>query len=109
MELSFKSYFFEDFSKASAWNRRAKVAISSYLSSFCVELSRKRCLVKLFLKLLHGTVMQTLPYELFLEPSHGTVAQKLPCEAIAQDKTPIGESQDTAMCFQVMVELWLEV
>ena len=67
-----------------------------------MELSRKRCLVKLFefLKLLHGTVMQTLPYELFLEPLHtsvvqtttlnlflkllhGPVAQKSPFEAIS--------------------------
>jgi len=100
MELLFKSYFFEDFSKASAWHCRAKVAIPSYLSSFCVELSRKGCLVKVFPKLLHGTVMQTLPYELFLEPLHtsvvqtttlnlflkllhGPVAQKSPFEAIS--------------------------
>ena len=84
MELSCKSYLLKVFSKAPAWNCRAKVAFPSYLSSFCVELSRKRCLVKLFLKLLHGTVMQTLPYELFLEPSHGTVAQKLPFQATYQ-------------------------
>ena len=83
MELSCKSYFFEAFSKASAWNCRAKVAFQSYLSSFCVELSRKSCLVKLFPQLLHGTLMQTLPYELFLEPLHGTGAQKLPFEAIS--------------------------
>ena len=67
----------EAFSEASAWNCGAKVAFPSYLSSFCVELSRKSCLVELFLKLLHGPVMQTLPYESFLEPLHATVVQKL--------------------------------
>ena len=78
MELSCTTYFFEAFSKASAWNCGAKVAFPSYLSSFCVEMSRKSCLVELFLKLLHGTVMQTWPYELFLEPLHATVVQSLP-------------------------------
>ena len=78
MELSCTSYFFEAFSKASVWNCRARVAFPSYLSSFCVELSRKSCLVKVFFKLLHGTVMQTLPYEVFLESLHATVVQKLP-------------------------------
>ena len=46
-----------------------------------MELSRKSCLVnlvKVFLKLLHGTVMQTLPYEVFLESLHATVVQRLP-------------------------------
>ena len=78
MELSCTSYFSEAFSKASVWNCRARVAFPSYLSSFCVELSRKSCLVKVSLKLLHGTVMQTLPYEVFLESLHAAVVQKLP-------------------------------
>ena len=43
-----------------------------------MELSHKSRLVKLFLKLLRGTVMQKLPYELFPEPLHATVLQKLP-------------------------------
>ena len=66
MELSCATYFFEAFCKASAWNCgakvafpqatcqafawncRAKVALRSYFLSFCMELSYKSCLVKLF-------------------------------------------------------------
>ena len=70
MELSCTSYFSEAFSKASVWNCRARVAFPSYLSSFCVELSRKSCLVKVFLKLLHGAVVQNMPFEaIFQEPA----------------------------------------
>ena len=80
-------------SEASAWNRREKVALQSYLaafawncranvasrvfacnccakaalqnyfSSFCVELSCRSCVAKLFLNLLRGAVLQKLPFE----------------------------------------------
>ena len=46
--------------QAFAWNCRAKVALWSYFLSFCMELSCTSCLAKLFLKLLHGTVIQNM-------------------------------------------------
>ena len=79
-------------SEAFAWNRRAKVAFQSYLAAFawncrakgasqalacnccakaalqnyflrfCVELSCKSCVAKLFLNLLRGAVLQKLPF-----------------------------------------------
>ena len=80
-------------SEAFAWNRRAKVALKSYLAafawnccakvasrafacnccakaalqnyvlSFCVELSCRRCVAKLFPNLVHGAVLQNLPFK----------------------------------------------
>ena len=49
-----------------ACNSRAQVALRSYFSSFCMELSCQSCLAELFLKLLHGAVVH------------------MPCEAIFQ-------------------------
>ena len=43
-----------------ACSSRAQVALQSYFLSFCVELSCQSCLAELFLKLLHGTVVQNL-------------------------------------------------
>ena len=37
--------------------------MQNYFLSFCVELSCKSCLAKLFLNLLHGAVVQKLPFE----------------------------------------------
>ena len=37
---------------------RAQVALRSYFWSFCIELSCQSCLAELFLKLLHGAVVQ---------------------------------------------------
>ena len=54
-----------------------------------MELSRKSCLVKLFLKLLHGTVVQKLPSKLFLKRLFGTAVQTLSCEAISQGRMSI--------------------
>ena len=67
---------FQSYLAAFAWNCRAKVAsrafacnccaraaLQNYFLSFCVELSCKSCLAKLFLELLHGTVVQKLPHE----------------------------------------------
>ena len=54
-----------------------------------MELSHKSCLAKLFLKLLHGTVVQKLSSKLFLKRLCGTVAQTLSCEAISQGRMSI--------------------
>ena len=61
---------------AFAWNRRAKVAsrafacnccakaaLQNYVLSFCVELSCRRCVAKLFPNLVHGAVLQNLPFK----------------------------------------------
>ena len=39
----------------------AEVAFQSYSSSFCMKVLCKSCLLKLFLQLLYGTVVQKLP------------------------------------------------
>ena len=59
-----------------AWNCRAKVAsrgfacnccaraaLQNSFLSLCVELSCKSCVAELFLNLLHGAVLQKLPFE----------------------------------------------
>ena len=51
------------FSEAVAWSCPAKVALQSYFLSFCMELSCRGCLSKLFLKLLYEGVVQKLPFE----------------------------------------------
>ena len=51
------------FSEAVAWSCPAKVALQSYFLSFCMELSCRGCLSKLFLKLLYEGVVQKLPLE----------------------------------------------
>ena len=43
-----------------ACSSRAQVALRSYFLSFCMELSCQSCLAELFLKPLHGTVVQNL-------------------------------------------------
>ena len=43
-----------------ACSSRAQVALRSYFLSFCMELSCQSCFAELFLKLLHGTVVQNL-------------------------------------------------
>ena len=48
-----------------AWSCRAKATLQDFFWSCCMELSRKSCLTKVCLKLLHGTVMQKLPFEVF--------------------------------------------
>ena len=53
----------EAISQVLAWNCRAKAALRSYCLSFCVELSCKSCLLRLFLRLSYGTVVQKLPFE----------------------------------------------
>ena len=50
-------------SEAFAWSLPAKVGLQSYFSSFCMELSCRGCLSKLFLKLLYEGVVQKLPFE----------------------------------------------
>ena len=40
-----------------------KSCLRSSFLSFCMQLSSKSCLWELFLKLLHGTVVHTLPFE----------------------------------------------
>ena len=50
-------------SEAFAWSLPAKVALQSYFLSFCMELSCRGCLSKLFLKLLYEGVVQKLPFE----------------------------------------------
>ena len=53
-------------SEAFAWNRRAKVAFQSYpagLAWNCRAKVCKTCLLKLFSRLLHGTIVQELPFE----------------------------------------------
>ena len=52
---------FEASSYAFAWNCHTKGALQSYFLSFCMKLSCRSCLTKLFLQLLHDTVMQKLP------------------------------------------------
>ena len=54
-----------------------------------MQLGCTSCLAKLFLKLLHGTVVQKLRSELFLKRLFGTVAQTLSCEAISQGRMSI--------------------
>ena len=54
-----------------------------------MQLGCTSCLAKLFLKLLHGTVVQKLPSKLFLKRLFGTVAQTLSCEAISQGRMSI--------------------
>ena len=67
---------FQSYLAAFAWNCRAKVAsrafacnccaraaLQNYFLSFCVELSCKSCVAKLFLNLLHGAVLRKLPFE----------------------------------------------
>ena len=50
-------------SRAFACNCCAKAALQTYFLSFCVELSCKSCVAELFLNLLHGAVLQKLPFE----------------------------------------------
>ena len=50
-------------SEAFAWSCPAKVALQSYFLSFCMELSCRSCLSKLFLKLLFESVVQKLSFE----------------------------------------------
>ena len=54
---------YEVISSTFAWHCHAKAALRSSSLSFCLQLSCKSCLWELFLKLLHGTVVQTLPFE----------------------------------------------
>ena len=54
-----------------------------------MQLGCTSCLAKLFLKLLHGTVVQKLPSKLFLKRLFGIVAQTLSCEAISQGRMSI--------------------
>ena len=56
---------FEATSHAFAWHCHTKVALRSYLLSFCMKLPCRSCLTKLSLKLLHSTVMTKLPCEAF--------------------------------------------
>ena len=53
----------EAVAKAFAWNCRAKAALQNYFLSFCMELSCPSCLAKLFHELLHGAVVQNMPFE----------------------------------------------
>ena len=108
---------FQSYLAAFAWNRRAKVAsrafacnccakaaLQNYFLRFCVELSCKSCVAKLFLNLLCGAVLQKLPFgtilqtcawhhrarivffsKLFLELFHGTVVQNVSCKAVSQN------------------------
>ena len=46
-----------------AWSCRTTAALQHFFCNFCMKLSCKSCLTKLFLKLLHGTVMQRLPFK----------------------------------------------
>ena len=48
---------------ASAWNCYAKLALQSYFMGYCMELSCKTCLLKLFFRLLRGTIVHELPFE----------------------------------------------
>ena len=50
-------------SRAFACNCCAKAALQNYVLSFCVELSCRRCVAKLFLNLVHGAVLQNLPFK----------------------------------------------
>ena len=54
-----------------------------------MQLGCTSCLAKLFLKLLHGTVVQKLPSKLFLKRLFGTAVQTLSCEAISQGRMSI--------------------
>ena len=56
-------------SGASAWSCPAKVALPSYFLSFCMKLSCRSCLPKLFPKLLSESVVQKLPFETISEAS----------------------------------------
>ena len=76
-----------------ACSSRAQVALRSYFLSFCMELScqsfcmellLKTCSAKLFFELLHGNVVQKLPFEAIFKLLFGTVEQKLTCKAISQ-------------------------
>ena len=49
--------------QAFVWRCRAKTAFWNYFFSFCMELSCRGCLSKLFLKLLYEGVVQKLPFE----------------------------------------------
>ena len=98
---------FQSYPAGLAWNSRAKVAsralacnsqafwsmlgaIKSVWSLWCMQLGCTSCLAKLFLKLLHGTVVQKLPSKLFLKRLFGTVAQTLSCdEAVSQGRMSI--------------------
>ena len=53
----------EAISEVFAWSCRAKAALQNYFSSICMKLLFKTCSAKLFLDLLHGTVVQKLPCE----------------------------------------------
>ena len=50
-------------SRAFACNCCAKATLQNYVLSFCVELSCKSCVAELLLNLLHGAVLQKLPFE----------------------------------------------
>ena len=68
------------FSEAVAWGCPATVALQSYFLSFCMELSCRGCLSKLFLKLFCMKVScKSCLLKLFLQLLYGTVVQKLPC------------------------------
>ena len=53
-----RKFLCEAISQAFAWNCRAEAALRSYFLNFCMKLSCKSCLAKLFLKLLHATVVR---------------------------------------------------
>ena len=92
---------YEGISWTFARNCRAKAALQNCFLSFCMQLSCKRCPAKRFLKLLHGAVVQRLPFatifagscvalsckscllKLLLSFSYGAVMQKLPCKTIS--------------------------
>ena len=59
-------------SQAFAWNCHAEVAFQSYSSSFCMKVSCKSCLLKLFLQLLYRTVVQKLPCVKYCSVSPGS-------------------------------------
>ena len=50
----------EVIAEAFARNSRAEAALGNYILSFCIELSCKNYLAKLFHKLLHGAVAQNI-------------------------------------------------
>ena len=59
-----------------AWSCPAKAAFRNYCGSFCVALSCKGCLAKLFLELFHGTVVRKVFRKAILHFLCRNVAQK---------------------------------
>ena len=53
----------EAIAEAFVCNCRAKAALQNYFLSFSMELSCQSCLAKLFHELLHGAVVQNMPFE----------------------------------------------